>query len=170
MENIYNAPFVAGFTAWLIAQILKNAIYIVKNRKITLERLMGAGGMPSSHSAAVCGLATALARPEIAGLASPVFAVAAGFALIVMYDASGVRRAAGMHAREINQIKNIIEELEAAEKPGIDGNAGMTNIGEINKENIEEKKEHLKEFIGHSPFEVFLGAAVGVIVGLLMPV
>ena len=168
MGNFYNAPFIAGFSAWLIAQILKNAIYFIKNRKLTLERIMGAGGMPSSHSAAVCGLAVMIARTD--GMASSIFAMAAGFALIVMYDASGVRRAAGMHAREINQIKNIIDEYEAAHHPGKDGNIGMDTIGDINAENIEEKKEHLKEFIGHSPVEVFLGALIGVIVGVFMPV
>jgi hypothetical protein len=168
MAEFYNAPFMAGFSAWLIAQILKNAIYIIKHRKITFERLMGAGGMPSSHSAAVCGLAAMIVRTD--GITSTVFAVAAGFALIVMYDASGVRRAAGMHAKEINQIKNIIDEIEEDNRPGKDGMAGITNIGEINKENIEEKKEHLKEFIGHSPFEVFLGAIIGVIVGAIFPI
>ena len=140
MEILDNTPFIAGFIAWLIAQILKTVGYLIKNKKVNLERLLGAGGMPSSHSAAVCSLATVLAVTE--GMASSIFAMAAGFALIVMYDASGVRRAAGMHAREINKIKDIIEEIEAEERSV---NKGIAGIGEINKENIEEKKEHLKE-------------------------
>jgi hypothetical protein len=68
-----------------------------------------------------------------------------------------------MHAREINKIKDIIEELDAE---GIKGKTGIEAIGDINKENIEEKKEHLKEFLGHSPLEVLFGALLGIVVGI----
>jgi hypothetical protein len=160
MPEFYNAPLTAAVIAWFIAQLIKIFDYMIRNKKVSLERLWGAGGMPSSHSAAVCGLAAALGVTE--GVGSPVFAVAVILALIVMYDASGVRRAAGMHAKEINKIRDIIEELEGEEKTGIE------SISDINKENIEEKKEHLKEFIGHSPVEVFFGALIGISAGLIV--
>ncbi|MDR2531513.1 MAG: divergent PAP2 family protein [Oscillospiraceae bacterium] len=159
MPDNFNVPLTAAVLSWFIAQLIKILDYIFRNKKINPERLWGAGGMPSSHSAAVCALAAALGMT--AGWNSPVFALGAVLALIVMYDASGVRRAAGMHAREINKIKDIIEELDAEAKTGIEA------IGDINKENIEEKKEHLKEFLGHSPLEVLFGALVGITVGTL---
>ncbi|MCL2019322.1 MAG: divergent PAP2 family protein [Oscillospiraceae bacterium] len=160
MFNLYNVPLIAAVASWFIAQLIKNIDYIIRKKRINTERLFGAGGMPSSHSAAVCALSSSLA--VIYGFESPFFALSAILALIVMYDASGVRRAAGMHAREINKIKDVIEELEGEERSGIAG------IGEINKENIDEKKEHLKEFLGHSPLEVFFGAFLGIIVGTLV--
>ncbi|MDR2559878.1 MAG: divergent PAP2 family protein [Oscillospiraceae bacterium] len=149
MESIYNAPLAAAILSWFIAQLLKVLISIIKNGKLSLERFLGAGGMPSSHSAAVCALAAGLAVSE--GLNSPLFALAFILAFIVMYDASGVRRAAGIHAREINKIKDAISDI-------------------IMKRNVEEKKQYLKEFLGHSPLEVFFGAIFGIVMGILFTV
>ncbi|MCL2694010.1 MAG: divergent PAP2 family protein, partial [Oscillospiraceae bacterium] len=129
MNDFFNLPLGAALLSWLIAQMIKMLTYLLNNRKINFERLLGAGGMPSSHSAAVCAIAVAIARTQ--GADSAVFAVSAILALIVMYDASGVRRAAGMHAKEINQIKNIIEEWEAENR---------VKLEEPDEEIIEEKK------------------------------
>jgi len=157
MLDNFNAPLTAAVASWFIAQMIKLLDYIIRNKKINPERLWGAGGMPSSHSAAVCALATALGMTE--GFNSPFFALGGTLALIVMYDASGVRRAAGMHAREINKIKDIIDELDAE---------GRSDVSDINKDNIDQKKEHLKEFLGHSPLEVIFGAFVGITIGILI--
>jgi len=156
MQEFYNAPFAAAAASWLIAQIIKTLTYIFKHKKFSAERFWGAGGMPSSHAAAVCALATAIAVIE--GLNSHTFALATLLALVVMYDASGVRRAAGMHAREINKIRKIIEQLSfEMRKPGA--------------KNLDETKAQLlKELLGHSPFEVFMGALLGIAIGLLFTI
>jgi hypothetical protein len=146
MENFYNAPLTAAVVSWFAAQLIKVMINVFKHGKLNLERFLGAGGMPSSHSAAVCALAAGLAMNE--GLDSPVFALAFILAVIVMYDASGVRRAAGMHAREINKIKDAISDI-------------------FIKKNVEENKQYLKEVLGHSPLEVFIGAIFGIGMGIL---
>ena len=112
-----------------------------KNKKLNIRRIIGSGGMPSSHSALVCSLATTLAITE--GIGSPIFAVSIAFALVVMYDASGVRRAAGKQARILNKI------IESEGK----------NI------NVQEK---LIELLGHSPFEVYVGAIVGIITAIIL--
>jgi len=154
MEEFYNAPLIAAAVSWFAAQFVKNVMYFCRYKRISLERFFGAGGMPSSHAAAVCALAAAFGITD--GVNTPAFALAVTLALVVMYDASGVRRAAGMHAKEINKIKDIVEELDAKSQ-------------EIDQENLEEKKAHLKEFLGHSPHEVVFGALLGVAVGLIIP-
>ena len=92
---------------WFLIQIWKFIFDLIKNRKVNLKRLLGAGGMPSSHSAVVSSLATLIGKSE--GLNSPIFALSCIFALVVMYDATGVRRAAGKQARILNQIINSKE-------------------------------------------------------------
>lgn len=127
---------------WLLIQIWKFIWDIIVNRRINLRRLLGAGGMPSSHSAVVTSLATLVGYYE--GLDSATFALSVIFALVVMYDAAGVRRAAGKQARILNQIlhtKNM---------------AGVT---------VQEK---LIELLGHTPFEVAVGAVVGICYALII--
>lgn len=126
---------------WIAVQTFKVVTDLVKNKKFNVTRILGAGGMPSSHSALVTSLTTVVALLE--GLDSPLFAVSLIFSGIVMYDAAGVRRAAGKQARVLNQI--IASEGK--------------NI------NVQEK---LKELLGHTPLEVFVGAIVGVISGLIL--
>jgi len=111
-----------------------------KKEKLILEEYCGAGGMPSSHTACISSLATSIGVVE--GFGSPVFALAAVFCFIVMYDAAGVRRAAGKQAAVLNKI--------------------IETDGE--KINVQEK---LVELLGHSPFEVFVGVLVGIGIGLL---
>lgn len=133
--------------SWFSAQVIKTLLFFLKNKKLNLERMFGAGGMPSAHSASVCSMTIAVAK--VAGFASPLFALAFLFAGIVMYDAMGVRRAAGEHAKVINMIvrKN---------------KSNITNY-------IPEHKENLKEFLGHTPLEVLGGALLGILIAMLVP-
>ncbi len=126
--------------AWMIAQFLKVLFELIKNKKIDISRLVGSGGMPSSHSALVVSLATLIGIVE--GIDSAFFGIATVFALVVMYDAAGVRRAAGKQAKVLNRLFNH-------EK------------GEYCLD------EELKEFIGHTPIEVFAGAFLGIVVSIL---
>ncbi len=133
-----NMVLVVSFSAWLIAQVLKVLFFMIKNRKFDIERLVGAGGMPSSHSALVVALCVSLAIEE--GLRSPLFALAIIFACIVMYDAAGVRRAAGKQAKFLNEL---IREF-------LSGHA------------FNDTK--FKELLGHTPLEVLLGGILGGVV------
>ena len=133
----------AALLAFITAQILKVIIELATNRKIEFKRIMGSGGMPSSHSASVVALATAVAK--VCGTRSPEFAIAAVFAIIVMYDASNVRRAAGEQAKILNYIMNNWDKTT----PEIFGRG-------------------LKELLGHTPVQVFAGAALGLAFGLFL--
>jgi len=128
---------------WFAAQLLKVIFYGVKYRELNMERFVGSGGMPSSHTSTVIGLATAIAK--IHGFDSPLFAIAVILACVVMYDASGVRRAAGEQAKVLNRL--------LFEHHGPD-----------------ETQEMLKELLGHTPLEVFGGAVLGIALALLIPV
>lgn len=131
-----NTVFWNAFTAWAVAQVLKGFFSYYRYKRLDIRRFVGAGGMPSSHSAFVSALATGVGQTE--GWASPVTALAVVFALIVMYDAAGVRLAASKQAITLNKI---IDELFAE--------------GEF-------KQERLKELLGHTPFEVIIGALLGI--------
>ena len=139
-QLLYNIIWVS-LLAWFIAQLLKVVFTLIFNRKFDIRRFIGAGGMPSSHSALVVSLATSIGKLE--GYDSSIFAVAITFALIVMYDAAGVRRAAGKQAAVLN---DILEQIQT-------------------KRSIPEEK--LKELLGHTPIEVFAGALLGFIVSQL---
>ena len=136
------------FVAWATAQILKTLINYAVTKEFKMERLTGAGGMPSSHTALVISLVVATMKEY--GFESPEFALAAAFAGIVMYDAVGVRRAAGEQAKIINRM--IDDWLDKVKITG---------------KNIPQIKE-LKELLGHTPIEVFGGVIVGVVVAVLM--
>ena len=134
----------ASVTGWLVAQVLKTLIYMWFNRKFVAERLVGSGGMPSSHSSTVCALVTATGF-EYGGGSFP-FAIAAIFAIIVMYDAMGVRRETGIQAKVLNEMMELFMHM--------------------GKEmSVEEK---LKEFVGHTPLQVLMGALLGIIIAVLM--
>lgn len=137
-----NRILVASFIAWAIAQLSKTLYELIRYRKLRLSRLVSAGGMPSSHSALVMGLATATGR--VAGIDSAVFAVSLVLAAIVMYDAAGVRRAVSIQARILNQM--IDEAFQG-------------------KHFAEQR---LRELIGHTPTQVLVGALLGVGVALLV--
>lgn len=133
-----NVVLISAATAWLSAQVLKTIFNFIKFRQFNAERLIGAGGMPSSHTALVVGLAASIGLTE--GLNSSMFAMSLVLAGIVMYDAAGVRRAAGKHAKIINKLVRHTR----AEKT------------------VRDTK--LKELLGHHPVEVLAGAALGIAV------
>lgn len=133
----HNAVLMAAVLAWAVAQLLKILSWAVASREWNFKRLVEPGGMPSSHSAFVTSLATGIGLYE--GFDSTMFALAAVFALIVMYDASGVRRAAGKQARVLNAI-----------------------IEDLNRRELHP--ERLKELLGHTPFEVVVGALLGILI------
>lgn len=139
-----NRVFMAAIAGWFIAQILKTIIHMWFSRKFVAERLVGSGGMPSSHSATVCALATA-AGIEYGG-GSFQFAMAAIFAIVVMYDAMGVRRETGIQAKVLNEM--------------------MEMFIKIGKEMSVEDK--LKEFVGHTPLQVIIGALLGIMVAVVI--
>ncbi len=136
-----NVVLMSALTAWFIAQVLKTMTTFWKHREFRAERLVGAGGMPSSHTSLVVGLASAVAFHD--GVVSPLFAVSAVLAGIVMYDAAGVRRAAGKQAKVINKL-----------------------VREMRVEHTV-RDTRLKELLGHTPLEVLAGALLGFVVAYL---
>ena len=156
-ELVRNPVLLSAIGGWFLAQMSKLVLHMLLNGQMRLERLWGAGGMPSAHAATTCALTIAMAR--VYGVASPVFALAVMFAFVTMYDAMGVRREAGEHAKLLN--KYLRQQLRDA-----DGTAG----GEGAPQEGERKKEiDLKEFIGHTPLEVLGGVLLGILVGIVVP-
>ena len=137
-----NKVLITCFAAWFAAQLLKIILTFYSSKKLDLTRFVGSGGMPSSHTSFVMALSTSVGK--LYGWDSAIFALALCFAFVVMYDAAGVRRAAGNQARVLNII---IEDL-AHNKP-------IAN-------------ERLKELIGHTPKEVLAGALLGILIANLM--
>ncbi|AHF07375.1 divergent PAP2 family protein [Desulfitobacterium metallireducens] len=137
-----NEVLVSAITAWLVAQVIKVLINFKIHHTFDLYFLISSGGFPSSHAATVCALSVGIGKYY--GWDSPIFSVAAVLAMIVMYDAAGVRREAGKQAEVINQLVSGLYEQ-------------MSDLSQ----------ERLKELIGHTPFEVFAGAIVGIIVGII---
>ena len=139
-----NQVLVSSVTGWVVAQFLKTIIDCMLNKSFSPERLVGSGGMPSSHSSTVC--ARVVSSGLCFGVSSFEFAVSFILAAIVMYDATGVRRETGKQAKLLNMI---MEQ-------------------DIFKLNMEQFQEKLKEFVGHTPLQVFAGAILGVILALLV--
>lgn len=129
--------------AWVSAQLIKAVVDTVKHKQFDRHRLAGAGGMPSSHSAVTC--AVLLTSYYLYGFNSSTFALAFVVALIVMYDATGVRWAAGLHARAINQLVEYLNNSEDQE----------------NKNALAELIPRLNESLGHRVIEVICGALLG---------
>ncbi len=143
-DLLHNQIFVAAVLGWLVAQVLKTIIHMIVNKQFVAERMVGGGGMPSSHSATVCALATATWMRYGGG--SFEFAVAIMLAIIVMYDAMGVRRETGIQGRVLNEMLDI-----------------FMNMG---KEISAEAK--LKELVGHTPLQVLMGAVLGCVIAVLV--
>jgi uncharacterized protein len=141
-QILSNKVLITCVTAWFIAQLLKIILTFHKSKKIDITRFVGSGGMPSSHTSFVMSLATSIGK--LYGWSSPLFALSLCFAFVVMYDAAGVRRAAGYQAKVLNMI---IDDL-AHHKP-------LAN-------------ERLKELLGHTPKEVMAGAVLGIVIAQLM--
>ena len=136
-ELFSNKMLISAGIAWTAAQVIKFIIDFLVNKKMDAERLYGPGGMPSSHAAGVMGLSSTVGL--ICGWSSIEFAMAFGYALVVMYDAAGVRRAAGKQAACLNKI-----------------------IMDIYKQELKEAGGKLKELLGHTPMQVLVGAIFGV--------
>ncbi len=139
-DLLSNQVLLAGLAAWLVAQSIKIGIDLGRTGRINFRFLVSAGGMPSAHAALVTALATVIARQV--GLGSPLFAVSAVFASVVMYDAAGVRQAASVQARILNRM---LDEL-------------------FTQHAFNERR--LRELLGHTPVEVFVGAVLGIAVGI----
>lgn len=134
-----NKVLICAILGWIIAQCLKVIFILIREKRLDISRLVGSGGMPSSHSAFVSAMATAVGVTE--GFDSAEFAMAFVVAFIVMYDASGVRKAAGEQAKVINDIQEMI---------------------------FENAPVYLKELLGHTRLEVIIGSIVGVAVSLFV--
>ncbi len=135
-----NQIFLTVLMAWLLAQTLKVAIGVIREKRFNFRWFVGTGGMPSSHAATVSALATSIGLTF--GFSSPFFAIAFFFALIIMFDAQGVRRQSGQQAEILNKM---IEDIYL--------NRGI-------------KQERLIKLLGHTPVQVFIGAALGILVAL----
>ena len=153
MELLQNTPLLIGIFAILLAQFLKVPIYFLTTKKINWSLLTSTGGMPSSHSAAVASIATAVGFET--GFDSPIFAVAAMLAGLVMYDASHVRFQAGQHAAALNEIRHDLQRFfrEIKRWPELNG---------------EQKIEDLKTLLGHKKSEVAIGALSGIILSIIV--
>lgn len=141
-ELFSNKIFVSAALGWMIAQVAKTIIHMIITKKFVAERLVGSGGMPSCHSATVCALTTATGMN--CGVSSAEFAISVMLSIIVMYDAMGVRRETGIQAKILNEMLEV-----------------FTKMG---KEMSAEEK--LKEFIGHTPLQVLVGAILGIIIAV----
>lgn len=135
----HNPIIAACVIGWISAQLIKVLLVLIQSKKLDFTRLVGSGGMPSSHSSFVVALAVSVGKYQ--GLSSPLFALAFAFALVVMYDAAGVRRAAGQQAKILNRLMEEHEVLDA---------------------------KKLKELLGHTPLEVLCGAVLGAVIGLVV--
>lgn len=139
-----NEVLVCAVVGWTVAQVLKTIIDFSLNKTFSMERLVGSGGMPSSHSATVCSLTTSAGICY--GVASFEFAVSFVLASVVMYDAIGVRQETGKQAKLLNMI---MEQ-------------------DYFKLDNEHFQEHLKEFVGHTPLQVIAGAVLGILLTLMI--
>lgn len=132
---------IVPLAVWFFIQLFKVIWDLVVTHKFNFKRILGAGGMPSSHSAVVTSLTAMIGKAN--GINSQIFALSVIFSFIVMYDAAGVRRAAGKQAKLLNKL---------IETPG------LTNL---------QVQERLVEVLGHTPTQVFVGAIIGIVVGLI---
>jgi hypothetical protein len=152
-ELFHNYVMVASMSSWATAQFLKFLINYLTSKELKFERLAGAGGMPSAHSATVTALMISAARFE--GVGSTFFAIAVVIAAVTIYDAMGVRHEAGEHAKIINQmLKQSSEEKR---------------MDEAEEEEEDPDFKELKEMLGHTPLEVVGGVFVGILVPLIVP-
>ena len=146
-DILSNRIFLVAAAGWAVAQILKTLITLAITKSFDPERLFGSGGMPSSHSSTVCALATAVTMQY--GAASFEFAISAVLAIIVMYDAAGVRRETGTQAAVLNQFMDMFAHMDSFDNP-------------------QFTQEKLKELVGHTPLQVFAGAVLGILIAIFL--
>jgi uncharacterized protein len=135
-----NKILIIAAIAWIIAQILKVVVILIQERRLAWNYLVTSGGMPSSHTATVCALATAIGMTV--GMASTYFSISVVLAVIVMYDAAGVRQSVGQHSAFLNLI---VKEFSF-------------------RQSKVDMRKNFREFIGHTPLQVFIGAILGVLI------
>jgi len=187
-----------GVTSWFCAQVLKTLFTLIATKKLDLERMVGAGGMPSSHSALTISVAMGMARKL--GFNSPEFGLALTLATVVMYDAMGVRRAAGEQAKVLNKMLFEFSSFPffgGKDKKGADGTRGDKQLGDGGADKADDAastgvavnvqadggepgedgaqrpalvEKELKEFLGHTPLEVLGGVLLGILVSVFLPV
>lgn len=143
LEILSNRVVQAAALAWAVAQAIKVVLTLILSKRFDSGRILGSGGMPSSHSSMVCAMLMVIGYRE--GFSSSLFALAFCFAGVVMYDAAGVRRSTGKNAAVLNHL--------------LDGLAGNGYVFD---------EERLKELVGHTPIQVMAGALLGVLIGTLM--
>ena len=142
-EIITNKVLIIPICAWAVSQLLKAILLLIQKKPINLQYLVISGGMPSSHSTFVTALATAVAYIE--GIASAAFGISVIFALVIMYDAAGIRQSVGNQAVVLNRI---IRELG-------------------DRHHRTELGHDLREFVGHTPFQVIIGGLLGIFIAWL---
>lgn len=141
-ELVTNSILVISISSWAVAQVLKVFAILVREKRLDLRSFVTSGGMPSAHSSTVSALATSVAMTQ--GLDSATFGIAAILAVVVMYDAAGLRQSVGQQSAILNRI-----------------------IQELRFRRIAELERDLREFIGHTPFQVIAGAVLGVLIAWL---
>ena len=141
-EVLNNKILICSIIAWASAQLLKFIIHSIENRRFEWKRLFGDGGMPSGHSATVTAIAVSCGIEQ--GFDSPVFALACFVAIIVMHDAMGVRLETGKQSRVINHLVEIVYAKDLS------------------------PEEKLKEFVGHTPLQVFFGFLLGFLIAVVI--
>lgn len=141
-QIVENKLIISSVIAWVTAQLLKTIINTLLTKEFSAERLVGSGGMPSSHSSTVCALT--VSSGMIYGVSSAEFAISFILAMVVMYDAIGVRRETGKQAKLLNLM-----------------------VRTFNHDHKELPEELLKEYIGHTPLQVLAGAVLGIIIAIL---
>jgi acid phosphatase family membrane protein YuiD len=139
-DFIHNQSLILAGITWLIAQAIKTGVILFQEKRLDWNYMISSGGMPSAHTATVCSLATSIAMTE--GMGSVYFSIAVVLAIIVMYDAAGVRQSVGKHSAFLNIL---VKELSF-------------------KTTRMEREEDFREFIGHTPFQVLIGALLGIII------
>ena len=142
-DLLQNHILINALSAWAVAQVLKTIIFAFTNKDWNWERLFGDGGMPSGHAATVTAMATTAGLEY--GLSSPVFAVSAILAIVVMHDAMGVRMEAGKHAKALNELLEMLSSTK------------------------EDPEVKLKELLGHTPLQVCCGAVLGLLIAFITP-
>ena len=143
-DLLNNKIFMVAAVSWFAAQVIKTIIHLILSKKFVPERLVGSGGMPSSHSSTVSALAVATCFEFGAG--SFEFAIAVILAIVVMHDARGVRRETGIQAQLLNDMLKLFEDM------------GRKELSAHDK---------LKEFVGHTPLQVIIGAILGILIAIL---
>jgi acid phosphatase family membrane protein YuiD len=138
-DFVNNKILIIAICTWAITQVLKVIVILIQEKRIAWNYFITSGGMPSSHSSTVCALATSIGM--ITGVGSVYFAIAVVLAAVVMYDAAGVRQSVGQHSAALNRI-----------------------VKEFSFKISGDTQKDFREFVGHTPFQVIIGAVVGIII------